>query len=119
MVACPNGATFIAICYFIAISNKIRLMQLISNKALRDFATIHPDAGVPLQAFRSKVEKSHFANFAALRATFRGVDKVGDRFVFNIGGNKYRLIASIAFSVQRLWIKAVLIHAEYDKGDWK
>ena len=94
-------------------------MQLISNKALRDFAAIHPDAGAPFQAFRSKVEKSHFANFAALRATFMGVDKVGDRFVFNMGGNKYRLIASIAFSVQRLWIKAVLTHAEYDKGDWK
>ena len=94
-------------------------MELISNKALRDFAAIYPDADAPLRAFRSKVEKGHFANFAALRATFMGVDKVGERFVFNIGGNKYRLIASIAFSVQRLWIKAVLTHAEYDKGDWK
>ena len=94
-------------------------MQLILNKALRDFATMHPDTDAPLRAFRSKVEKGHFANFAVLRATFMRVDKVGERFVFNIGGNKYRLIASIAFSVQRLWIKAVLTHAEYDKGDWK
>jgi len=54
-----------------------------------------------------------------LRATFRGVDKVGERFVFNIGGNKYRLIAAIAFEPQLLWVKAVLKHAEYDKGDWK
>ncbi len=94
-------------------------MQLISNKALRAFATSHPDADSPLRSFRIKVEKGHFANFAALRATFKGVDKVGERFVFNIGGNKYRLVASIAFSVQRLWIKAVLTHAEYDKGEWK
>ena len=56
---------------------------------------------------------------AALRATFRGVDKVGERYVFNIGGNKYRLIAAIAFTPQLLWVKAVLTHADYDEGDWK
>ena len=94
-------------------------MQLISNKARRDFAKIHPDADVLLRAFHSKVKKSHFANFAVLRATFMGVDKMGERFIFSIGGNKYRLIASIAFSIQSLWAKAVLTHAEYDKGDWK
>ena len=58
-------------------------------------------------------------HFAALRATFRGVDKVGERYVFNIGGNKYRLIAAIAFTPQLLWVKAVLTHADYDEGDWK
>jgi mRNA interferase HigB len=47
------------------------------------------------------------------------VDKVGERFVFNVGGNTYRLIAAIAFAPQLLWVKAVLTHAEYDKGDWK
>lgn len=52
-------------------------------------------------------------------AAFRGVDKVGERYVFNIGGNKYRVIAGIAFSVQMLWVKAVLTHAQYDEGDWK
>lgn len=94
-------------------------MKLISNKALREFAAIHPDAEAPLQAFRHLVEKGRYDSFAALRATFRGVDKVGDRFVFNIGGNKYRLIASIAFTAELLWVKAVLTHAEYDKGEWK
>jgi mRNA interferase HigB len=86
---------------------------------LREFAAIHPDAEAPLQAFRQLVERGRFENFAALRATFRGVDKVGERFVFNIGGNKYRLIAAIAFAPQLLWVKAVLTHAEYDRGDWK
>jgi mRNA interferase HigB len=47
------------------------------------------------------------------------MDKVGKRYVFNIGGNKYRLIAAIAFSVQTLWVKAVLTHGEYDQGDWQ
>ena len=94
-------------------------MKLISNKALRDFSACHPDAEGPLQAFRQLIEKGHYPHFAALRATFRGVDKVGERYVFSIGGNKYRLIAAIAFTPQLLWVKAVLTHADYDEGDWK
>jgi len=51
--------------------------------------------------------------------SFSTVDKVGERFVFNIGGNKFRLIASIAFAPRILWVKMVLTHAEYDRGAWK
>jgi len=94
-------------------------MKLISYKALREFSADHPDATAPLKAFRRLVEQGEFKTFAALRATFPGVDKVGERYVFNIGGNKYRLVASVAFSVQVLWVKAVLTHKAYDKGDWK
>ncbi|MDD5296033.1 MAG: type II toxin-antitoxin system HigB family toxin [Rhodocyclaceae bacterium] len=94
-------------------------MKLISNKALRDFSALQADAEAPLQAFRQLIEKGRYENFAELRATFRGVDKVGERFVFNIGGNKYRLVAAIAFAPQLVWVKSVLTHADYDKGDWK
>lgn len=94
-------------------------MKLISNKALRDFAGIHPEADAPLQVFRLLIERGKFGNFAELRATFRGVDKVGERYIFTIGGNKYRLVAAIAFAPQLLRFKAVLTHSEYDKGDWK
>ncbi|RLJ67660.1 mRNA interferase HigB [Sulfurisoma sediminicola] len=94
-------------------------MKLISNRALREFAARHPAAEGPLQDFRRLVERGEYRNFAALRATFASVDKVGSRYVFNIGGNKYRLVTAIAYSVQALWVKAVLTHAEYDKEDWK
>jgi mRNA interferase HigB len=94
-------------------------MKLISNKALREFAAIHPDADEPLQVWRRLVEQDTFQSFADLRATFASVDKVGNRYVFNIGGNKYRLIVSMVFSVQTVWVKAVLKHADYDKGAWK
>lgn len=94
-------------------------MKLISNKALREFAAIHPDADEPLQAWRRLMERGEFQTFAELRATFASVDKAGDRYVFNIGGNKYRLIASMVFSVQTVWVKAVLTHVDYDKGAWK
>ena len=94
-------------------------MKLISNKALREFAALHADAQQPLQDFRRKVEKGTFAHFAELRAVFPAVDKVGERYVFNVGGNKYRLVAGIDFSRRMLWVKAVLTHGEYDKGAWK
>lgn len=94
-------------------------MKLISNKALREFAALHPDADQPLQAFRRKVEKGSFGHFAELRAVFPAVDKVGVRYVFNVGGNKFRLVASIDFFRGTMWIKAVLTHGQYDKGAWK
>lgn len=94
-------------------------MKLISNRALRQFAAGHTDAEVPLQAWRRLIEKAVFRNFSELRAVFASADKVDDKIVFNIGGNKYRLIASVSFSTQQVFVKAVLTHADYDKGDWK
>lgn len=94
-------------------------MKLISNKMLREFALLHPNAEQPLQDFRRLIAHGAYGSFGQLKATFASVDKVGERFVFNIGGNKYRLIAAIAFQVQLLWVKAVLTHEQYDKGDWK
>lgn len=94
-------------------------MKLISNRTLREFAERHPDAHVPLQAWRRLIEQGRYANFAELRATFASVDKVGELLVFNIGGNKYRLVAAVAFSAALVWVKAVMTHGEYDKGAWK
>ena len=65
------------------------------------------------------IEKNRFANWAELKATFNTVDKVGELTVFDIGGNKYRLIAYIRFERQIVYIKAVLSHSDYDKGTWK
>jgi mRNA interferase HigB len=94
-------------------------MKLISNKALRESAEEHPDAHQPLQDYRRKIEKGGYENFSQLRAVFPTVDKVGERYVFNVGGNKYRLIAGVDFARRTVWIKAVLTHTEYDKGAWK
>jgi len=65
------------------------------------------------------VEKNRFGNWAELKAAFNAIDRVGELVVFDIGGNKYRVIAYIRFSRQILYIKAVLTHDEYDKGAWK
>ena len=94
-------------------------MKIISNSALRAFAAQHPQAQGPLQGWRRVIEKNRFDTWAALKAAFNTVDKVGDLVVFNVGGNKYRLIAHIRFEKQIVYIKAVLTHTEYDRGAWK
>jgi mRNA interferase HigB len=90
------------------------IVRLISNKALRDFAKIHPLADVPLQGWRRIIERGQFRNFAELKRAFNSADKVGDYFVFDIAGNNYRLIAAIHFNTQILYVRSVMTHAEYD-----
>ncbi len=94
-------------------------MKLISNSALRAFALKHPHAHEPLQGWRRVIESNSFPHWMALKQAFNSVDKVGDLVVFDIGGNKYRLIAYIRFERGIVYVKAVLTHAEYDKGAWK
>jgi len=90
-------------------------VRVISNKALTDFAALHPASEDPLQAWRRIVEASTFRGFAELRRTFNSVDRVGDFYVFDIGGNKYRLITAIHFNRQVIFIRHVFTHAQYDK----
>ena len=94
-------------------------MKLISNRALREFSTLHPQADSALQGWRRVIEKNRFANWSELKEVFNAVDKVGELAVFNIGGNKYRLIAYVRFERQIVYVKDVLTHREYDKGAWK
>ncbi|HKN00642.1 MAG TPA: type II toxin-antitoxin system HigB family toxin [Candidatus Binataceae bacterium] len=83
----------------------------------------HADAEAPLASWFKAASRGSFRNLAELKQTFQSVDYVsagGKGFhVFNIGGNKYRLIAAIHFNTQRLFVRRVLTHAQYDKGDWK
>jgi len=94
-------------------------MRIITNRRLREFAERFPDAQAPLQAWRKAVENSAFLHWSALKNAFPSADKVGDKIVFNVGGNKFRIVAGISFAAQILWIKAVMTHTEYDKGAWK
>ena len=89
-------------------------MRLISNKALRDFARRQPQAEEPLQVWRKLIERGDFSSFSDLKRALNSVDTVGDFFVFNIAGNRYRLIAAIHFNTQTLYVRAVMTHAEYD-----
>jgi mRNA interferase HigB len=94
-------------------------MHIISRKSLRAFWQKHPKSETALSRWFKIVERTNFANFGDLRATFPSADRVGNLIVFNIGGNKYRLITSIHFNRQKIYIRDVLTHEEYDREDWK
>ncbi len=79
----------------------------------------HPDAENPLRAWHQVMESEVFGDYIELRATFASADYVDGLTVFNIGGNKYRLIAAIHYQRRKVFIRAVLTHAEYDRGNWK
>ncbi len=94
-------------------------MHIISKKALREFWEKYPDSQTSLVRWFKLIGRQELKNFAELRMLYPSADQVGNLIVFNIGGNKYRLITSIHFNRQKVYVRHVLTHAEYDKGDWK
>jgi mRNA interferase HigB len=94
-------------------------MHVIAKPALIEFWERRPEAEGPLQAWYRTMVSEVFADFNDLRATFASADYVDGLTVFNTGGNKYRLIAAIHYNRHKVFIRAVLTHAEYDRGDWK
>ena len=94
-------------------------MHIITRKRLNDFAQKHPDATSALQHWYKEVKSKEFNSFVELRMTFPSADKVGKLTVFNVGGNKFRLIAAIHYNRRKVYIRAVLTHHEYDDGNWK
>lgn len=93
-------------------------MHLITRKRLNEFADKYPETKTALAHWYSLAKQNNFSNFAELRATFSSADQVGRLTVFNIGGNKVRLIAAIHYNRRKIYIRAVLTHAEYDDGKW-
>ena len=92
-------------------------MHIISRKALRLFWEQHPDSKLALARWFKLVQRTPFHDFAGLRAAFPSADKVGHWIVFNIGGTKYRLITVIHFSRRKVYIRHVLMHQDYDRGE--
>lgn len=94
-------------------------MHIITRKRLREFAAQHKDAEGPLAVWYTIVSRTDFGSFAELKRTFRAVDKVGKFTVFDIGGNKFRLIVAMHYNRRKVYIRHVLTHAEYERNRWK
>jgi mRNA interferase HigB len=94
-------------------------MHVITRKRLNEFAVQHPDTKTALQHWYMLMKSGNFRSFAEVRAIFPSADQVGKLTVFNIGGNKVRLIAAIHYNRQKVYIRAVLTHKEYDQATWK
>ncbi|MFN2455059.1 MAG: type II toxin-antitoxin system HigB family toxin [Pyrinomonadaceae bacterium] len=94
-------------------------MHVITRKRLNEFAGKYPETKAALADWCDSAKRHDFSSFSELRAIFPTADRVGKLTVFNIGGNKVRLIAAIHYNRKRIYIRAVLTHAEYDEGKWK
>lgn len=92
-------------------------MQIIARKALKEFWGRHPRAEAPLTAWYLVVSRAQWTTPADVKAMFgTTVDFVADnRVIFDIAGNKYRLVVHVAYPFKRVLIKFVGTHAEYDK----
>lgn len=94
-------------------------VRVISRRAIRMFGERHPEALEPLLRWASATEGADWRNPSDVRLTFNTADFVGDLTVFDVGGNKYRVITFIHYARRVVYIKDVLTHKEYDKGAWK
>lgn len=94
-------------------------MHIITRKRLAEFTVKHPDSKRALDTWYRIVKNAEYASFAEIRQHFGSADYVDGLIVFNIGGNKYRLIAAIHFNRKKLFIRDILTHADYDRDKWK
>lgn len=95
-------------------------MRIISHRKLRDFyeSKGREDSKIVLERWYQIAEDAEWKNFSDIRVDFPNADYVGNQhYVFNIKGNNYRLIVVIKFTINRIFIRFVGTHKEYDKID--
>ena len=91
-------------------------MRIIAKRALRVFWERHPQAKGPLEAWHQEVARAEWAHPSAVKAQFNSASLLPDnRVVFNIGGNKYRLVVKINYAFHIVYIRFVGSHREYDQ----
>ncbi len=93
-------------------------MRIFTEQTLKEFCKKHPDAAVALQEWVSKVKKSDWKNYSDIRQTFNSADYVGNqRYVFNIKGNHFILVAIVRFKIKFVYIRFIGTHKAYVKID--
>ncbi len=91
-------------------------MRIISFKRIKEFSALHADAEIPLCKWFHVTENNSWNNLSDIKKTFSTADYVGNnRYVFNIKGNDYRLVAIIIFASKKVYIRFIGTHREYDK----
>jgi mRNA interferase HigB len=95
-------------------------MRIISRKRLREFwkHRSYADAEQPLKAWFREASKANWSSPAAIKAMYRSASLVGSsRVVFNIAGNKYRLVVKVNYPYRVMYIRFVGTHRQYDAID--
>jgi mRNA interferase HigB len=94
-------------------------VNVISKRGLFERAAKFADARSALQVWFDTAVEAEWRNIEDVRKSFPATDMTGDLAIFNIRGNRYRLIVRMGFQYKRVYVKEFLTHAEYDKGRWK
>jgi mRNA interferase HigB len=94
-------------------------MRIIKRGALVQFWERHPDAKANLESWYGVVRRAAWQTPVEMKQIYHNADLVGRRTVFNIAGNKYRLIARVNYQTQCVFVLHILTHAEYERGGWK
>jgi mRNA interferase HigB len=94
-------------------------VHVISKTKLVEFWQVHADAKEALSAWHRVATRATWTNLEDVRQTYSTAEAVDRWTVFNVRGNHYRLITVIHYNRQKLYIRHVLTHAEYDRGGWK
>jgi mRNA interferase HigB len=89
-------------------------MHIITEKRLKEFWLLHPAAEAPMREWGKRMTNNEYQNFNALRADFPSADYVRPYTVFNIGGNKFRLVVHIRYDAHKVYVRGVWTHSEYD-----
>lgn len=93
-------------------------MRIFTERTLKEYIEIHSDAKTAIQEWVDIVKRSEWTCFADVRRTFNSADSVGNqRYVFNIKGNCYRIVAVIKFTIKFVYIRFIGTHSEYDRID--
>lgn len=95
------------------------VMVVIGTGAIIQFIQDYPDSRSSLSGWLKVMQQTRYKHFNELKMTFGSADYVKPYIVFNIAGNKYRLISLITYAAATVSVKQVLTHAEYDKGKWR
>ncbi|MCL1937027.1 MAG: type II toxin-antitoxin system HigB family toxin [Candidatus Azobacteroides sp.] len=91
-------------------------MRIVTFKRIQEYSELHPDADIPLRNWYKHARESEWNCFADIKQTFGNVESAGNnRFVFNIKGNDYRLIAIVIFASKKAYIRFIGTHKEYGK----
>ena len=91
-------------------------MRIIKRKTLREFYSLHQDAKYPLETWYHEVKRAKWKDWTDIKAKYVSASILKNkRVVFNIGGNKYRLVVKINYFAQIVYIRFIGTHKEYDK----
>jgi mRNA interferase HigB len=94
-------------------------MHIITRKRIREFVEKYADSQSSLDTWYRIIKRIDYNSLSELKQHFSSADYVDGYVVFNISGNKYRLIAVIHFNRKKVYIREILTHDEYDKNKWR